>query len=266
MARIVCALRVVVCFSVWVFLAIGVAHAETRVTSLVPGAAPADTVAAGGLFTCALTTNGRVTCWGDNNKGQLGRDSSVAKDPTPNLVVGVDQVVSLAAGDAHVCALRQNGSVWCWGANDKGQLGDGTTITRRLPVPVAVFPNQGGQSKAGIIRITAGYQHTCAIDSTNTPYCWGDNSVGQCGFTASSATTPTLVPLANVVSIHSGQMSLSTFAVQANGNLFCWGSNSYGECGTGSGKTVETYPVEVPLPFVAVPYSQGTAPVGVSSL
>jgi four helix bundle protein len=102
----------------------GVAQAETRVTSLVPGAAPTDTIASGLDFTCAITTDGHVACWGKNDNGQLGHDTSEPFNPTPTLVTGIDEVVSIAAGASHVCALRQSGQVWCWGLNSYGQLRD----------------------------------------------------------------------------------------------------------------------------------------------
>ena len=154
--------------------------AETRISSLVQGAAPSDTIVTGAGFACALMTDGRVSCWGSNGRGQLGRDSSITFSPQPAPVVALDQVVSLAAGGEHACALRQNGSVWCWGNNESGQLGDGTNKDRPLPVQAA-FPSQTNSPRTGMVRLTAGKAHSCAADSSYQAYCWGDNSSGQLG-------------------------------------------------------------------------------------
>jgi alpha-tubulin suppressor-like RCC1 family protein len=208
-----------------------------------------------------------------NDHGQLGRDAkSISFSPTPDFVVGLDQVVSLAAGWGHACALRQNGSVWCWGSNDSGQVGDGTTKDRYLPVAV-IFPFSGSIPKIGIVRITAGVDHSCAIDETNSLYCWGGNSLGEAGLGQQvlSATAPTLISFANnVVSVHSGPSAAHTCAVLADGSMKCWGWNGQGQLGNGLTNTVVWDPTSAPqvqLPqSVTVPYSTSTNPAGVTSV
>lgn len=96
-------------------------------------------VAAGSVHSCALRANGRVRCWGHNNLGQVG--TGAFSDPvlTQTPVVQLQNVAAIAAGRDHSCALRQNGTVRCWGRNTHGALGDGTTIPRPQPVAV-LFP------------------------------------------------------------------------------------------------------------------------------
>jgi alpha-tubulin suppressor-like RCC1 family protein len=96
-------------------------------------------VAAGYSHTCAIATDGSVWCWGDNRTGQLGRatepcDAALCPNPIPTLVSGLpSDVVSITAAYHWTCALERDGTVWCWGQNSGGQLGDGTLATRWLP-------------------------------------------------------------------------------------------------------------------------------------
>jgi len=231
---------------------------------LVPGASATDTIASGRAFTCAITTDGHVACWGKNAYGQLGHDTSEPFNPTPTLVTGLDEVVSIAAGMAHVCALRQSGQVWCWGDNSYGQLGDGTKTSRSVPVRVPTYHYRAFD------RITAGQSHTCAVTEDGIVVCWGSNTAGQLGLASSwlQATVPTGTSVFNATNVMSGPSAMHTCAVLATGELKCWGYNSNGQCGgVGSGTGVEFTPVAVQLPTANVPYS--TAParqVGVASL
>ena len=240
-----------------------VAVAETRVTSLVPGAAPTDTISSGLDFTCAITTDGHVACWGKNDIGQLGHDTSEPFNPTPTLVIGLDEVVSIAAGMAHACALRQSGQVWCWGDNGYGQLGDGTMTNRPAPVRV---PNLNYFSFG---HITAGAWHTCALTDYGAVFCWGDNTYGQLGIGAGieRLNVPSYGPNINAVNITSGSAAWHTCATLATGELKCWGANESGECGAGTASTAEYSPVTVQLPKSSVPYSNAPPrTIGVASL
>ncbi|MEM5880180.1 MAG: hypothetical protein QXQ16_02740, partial [Candidatus Aenigmatarchaeota archaeon] len=92
--------------------------------------------------------NGSIACWGDNMYGQLGDGTTTSKS-TPVLVQGIDNAVSVAAGEAHTCALLSNGSIACWGRNGRGQLGDGTTTDRYTPVLVLNYNLGGRYDKTG---------------------------------------------------------------------------------------------------------------------
>lgn len=132
-------------------------------------------VTAGMDHTCAEGSNQRIYCWGLNQHGQLGTAGGQTSTPQP--VVAPDGVILSrpVAGANHTCANGNNGMVYCWGSNDKGQLGDGTT-DKRL-VPVAVLAPEG----VSLHDVIAGYLHTCAMSTTGRPYCWGDNSEGKIG-------------------------------------------------------------------------------------
>ena len=127
-------------------------------------------IAAGAQHSCATTTAGDVYCWGANDQMQLG--SSGAGSASPRKVVGVSGAVALAAGADHTCALLGGGDVVCWGANDAGQLGTGQT-------GAAALAGDPVTSLSGVTALAAGDRHSCAIDSDDSVWCWGDNSVSQ---------------------------------------------------------------------------------------
>jgi alpha-tubulin suppressor-like RCC1 family protein len=133
--------------------------------------------------------------------------------------------VDLALGAAHSCALAVDGTVWCWGDNDYGQLGDGSTAPSFEPVPVLGLPPA--------TRLALGYDHSCAIDGQGGLYCWGRNGAGQLGIGSMDASlVPAPVPLSGVVDVAAGEAH--TCAVVATGEVLCWGANTSGQLGVGS--------------------------------
>lgn len=130
-------------------------------------------IAAGQNQTCVRQTAGTVMCWGINNTGQLGNGLKVATSSTPTSVVGLTDATQLAGGSNHFCAIRQGGSVVCWGSNEYGQVGDGTEDERLTPTAVS------GLTDA--VEIAGGLNHTCARRATGAVVCWGSNDRGQLG-------------------------------------------------------------------------------------
>lgn len=133
-------------------------------------------VAAGGVHTCALTVAGASYCWGFNNNGQLG-DGSIQSKNVPTGVTNVpsfERCRRLFGGLMHTCAESIDGSIWCWGLNGNGQVGDGTTENRAAPAKVSMDPTAGAF-------VAAGGMHTCARGATGALYCWGWNESGQLG-------------------------------------------------------------------------------------
>jgi alpha-tubulin suppressor-like RCC1 family protein/murein DD-endopeptidase MepM/ murein hydrolase activator NlpD len=133
-------------------------------------------------------------------------------------------VTTVATGDNHTCVI-DNGSAKCWGRNNRGQLGDGTTITRTTPIQVNGLTN-------GITAIASGAEHTCALTSSGGVKCWGSNSDGQLGDgTTSDRLTPTDVTglTSGVVAIAAGRAH--TCALTSSGGVKCWGNNSWGQLG-----------------------------------
>jgi alpha-tubulin suppressor-like RCC1 family protein len=185
-------------------------------------------VSAGGWHTCALTSAGGVKCWGRNGDGQLG-DGTNTQRTTPTNVSGLTSgIAAIGAGRQHTCAVNAQGGVKCWGLNNYGQLGDGTTTIRATPVSVSGLAG-------AVVSIAAGRHHTCALTSTADVQCWGANYAGQLGNgTTTDSTMPVnVLGLANnVVAVGAGESH--TCALTNVGAVTCWGSNGHGQLGDGT--------------------------------
>jgi alpha-tubulin suppressor-like RCC1 family protein len=186
------------------------------------------TLAAGAEHTCALTSAGGVKCWGDNESGELGDETTIDRY-SPVAVSGLGSgVAAVSVGGAHTCALTSGGGVICLGGNDFGQLGDGTTTERHVPVAVSGFAS-------GAAALAAGSGHTCALTSAGGVKCWGDNGSGQLG---DGTTTERHTPVA-VSGLASGVAAISagdfhTCALTSAGGVKCWGRNADGQLGDGT--------------------------------
>lgn len=168
--------------------------------------------AVGGSHACALV-GGRAVCRGTNDRGQAG--ASVGSG-----------FAALAVGNAHTCGLDDEGVAMCWGANDGGQLGDGSRTDRSSPVPV--------RTDLRFEQLTAGTSHTCGILGGGLPVCWGENLSGQLGDgSRNDARFPRAVGGGlTFTSLVAGWSH--TCGLTSNGNAFCWGLNSDGQLGDGS--------------------------------
>lgn len=191
---------------------------------------------------CTINRNGRAYCWGNNGSGQLG-DGTQSERRTPTAVQGIGRaVVRLAAGGDHTCAQDLRGRSWCWGFNGVGALGDGTMESRLTPVEVAGM-GLGGSS------ITAGREHSCALNRHGRAYCWGVNWAGMLGDgTGDQRLTP--VPVAGLgrglLEIAAG--GYSTCALDVQHQAWCWGSNYWGALGDGTNaQRLAPVPVVMPL-------------------
>jgi alpha-tubulin suppressor-like RCC1 family protein len=206
------------------------------------------TISAGARHNCALTSGGGVKCWGDNEYGQLG-DGTTTNRHIPVTVSGLASgVATISAGQNHTCALTRAGGVKCWGANDFGQLGDGTTTNRHTAVAVSGLAS-------GIAAISAGAGHNCALTSGGGVKCWRDNGYGQLG----DRTTTERHAAVAVSGLASGVAAVAagwvhTCALTSGGRVKCWGWNHFGQLGDGT--TIDRHrPVEVirALPPCVVP-------------
>lgn len=136
--------------------------------------------------TCATKSDRTVWCWGSAQFGQLGNGSSSGDQLTPVQVTGLTDAYVLSTGDHHNCAVKLDRTVWCWGKNSDGQIGDNSKANALTPKQVLNIDNASS--------VTAiGYLHTCATKSDGSAWCWGDNSMGQLG--NNQLGTDSLVPV-----------------------------------------------------------------------
>ena len=203
----------------------------------------ATSVSAGAHHTCGVR-DGRVYCWGRDLSGQLGQSPSSYPNGADHPVKisalgqagGNKAIIAVAAGYNHTCALDGEGSVFCWGLNDRGQLGDPLVTVDTLPHPQPTQVVQVG-SKDGFLHnvttIAAGEGHTCAT-SSSTVYCWGDNTYAQSGG------DPALAGLYSAAHDIGGNFAGAVLAVTAGPKhtcastgttSTCWGTQMLGELG-----------------------------------
>ena len=205
---------------------------------VVPGLAGITQVAVGSDHMLALDSAGTVWSWGDNLNGQLGNGTTSSiegSNPTPVPVPGLTAVTQIAAGSDFSLALRGDGTVWAWGGNAYGQLGDHTTTDRDRPEQVP------GLTK--ITKVVAGYQTSYAIGAGGVLLAWGNNAQGLLGNGTSTgiSAVPAQVPgLTGVTAVSSGGASgfeggSETVAVVGQaGTLWSWGPNAFGQAGDGT--------------------------------
>lgn len=180
--------------------------------------------------TCFLTNAGAAYCWGNNDRGQIGDGTTTADPqngrPTPTPVLGGLVFSALATGEAHSCGVTAAGPAYCWGSNDFGRLGDGSTTSSLTPVQV-----QGGRS---FVSLASGAAHTCGLTAAGAAYCWGYNNAGQLGdATTVDRSAPTLVQGGYAfVSLTAG--GYHTCGVTTSGAAYCWGYNGFGQLGDGT--------------------------------
>ncbi|HYO56780.1 RCC1 domain-containing protein, partial [Archangium sp.] len=186
--------------------------------------------------TLLVRLDGTVWSWGFGGFGQLGDGTTTSVRTTPVQVQGLTSAVSVAAGGDHSLALRHGGTVWAWGANSSGQLGNASITQRTTPVQVSGL--------TGVTAIAAGEGHSLAVRDDGTLWAWGENASGQLG---DGSTTDRLSPvqvsgLTGVVAVAAGyDFSL---ALRNDGTVWGWGDNVKGELGNGT-TTASPTPVQV---------------------
>ncbi|MCX6530053.1 MAG: OmpA family protein [Actinobacteria bacterium] len=224
-------------------------------------------LAVGKTHACAVSGSnssapgaGKLYCWGDNQFGQLGNgvnvDSSVPILVSDNGAFVNTSVAGVFAGDNHTCAitLAPTNRLFCWGYNNKGQLGDGTQVDKNLSAAVVgVFTATGTVAAANFYPwAAAGAEHTCAVSSNNSNkiYCWGENGSGQLG---DGGTTDSLLPVTTGLTGGGASSTRSAYMTAGSdftcasdaGSIKCWGENGSGQMGNGGTADVVT-PTNVP--------------------
>ena len=211
------------------------------------------TLVAGDNHTLALKNDGTVWAWGKNTYGQLGNQSSTnASAPVQVLDDNGDAylegVVAIAANADYSLALKADGSLWGWGLNDQGQLGDGTVNSHNLPVQVKGTGRTGYLTD--VVGMAAGEKHALVVKSDGTVWAWGDNQYWQLGdHSDMESFTPVQVTgsggtgtLTDVVAVTAGRDA--SYALKADGTVWAWGYNAFGQIGDGSTTHAEA-PVQV---------------------
>ena len=227
----------------------------------VPGISNAVSIVAGAGHTCAAQADGQVYCWGENDDGEAGNGSYLGQQTIPHVVYGIASPVEMVAGAEHTCARFESGQNACWGNNDDGRLGDGTTIDSALPLIIglgavtklgagdrASFAIAGGEARAwgagfantpqaigAALDASAGSDHACVLETDRSVRCWGENYSHQLGDGTNTAQPEPGITVPNVVnaaSIHARYES--SCAVLMDGTIKCWGLNADGRLGVGN--------------------------------
>jgi alpha-tubulin suppressor-like RCC1 family protein len=246
-------------------LATGWGTPQCELISQLSSSSPAQNLAvsSGGHHTCAIRNNGMLYCWGQNDHGQLGNGTNT--DSTVPVAVSAQNAwtgygsagginaIALSAHYEYTCALMSDLSVWCWGDNNWGQLGNGTFTDSSIPVKVTGLSDVNG--------ISAGGTYACALLNTDNVECWG-------GHVSDGINPPQ--PPTNV--LHSGGDALSDVSAISTGSAFscaivstdhhveCWGSNTWGQLGNGGHGDAD------PTPAPVVMDSSGILLVGATAI
>ncbi|HET9004781.1 MAG TPA: hypothetical protein VFN39_12325 [Gemmatimonadaceae bacterium] len=236
-------------------------------------------ISAGAGYTCALDERGAAWCWGTGERGQLGTGRPSDSSRVPVAVQTARRFAAISSSVSHSCAVERTGAVWCWGANESGQLGAATPALSALPVSVdghsfrdvaagpsftcattvdggvdcwgVGTPNAGSAGPLPIpglheiVAVSAGANVTCAIDSSGAGWCWGANDFGQLGAgRLDRRDAPVRAPLriaTDAPLVHISVGDGRSCAIAAGGALFCWGINDNHVLGA---NTTEGCPVE----------------------
>jgi len=198
-------------------------------------------VSAGRNFSCALTSEGDVLCWGSNAAGQLGLPDDIGSMDEPTPVPGVEDAVAIASGWAHTCAVVPAG-LWCWGSDRDSQIGDGGGLVGER------FSSGMPEGLDAVEQIHAGAFHTLALDDRGRLWGWGYAHHGQLGVPAGSEliSAPRFLDVdPQAVAVGAGAQHSCWFDARAD--LLCMGSNTHGQLG--NGMTTDSHvPVRVVLP------------------
>ena len=235
---------------------------ERRMPITIAGLTGVAEVHASGSHTCARLDDGTVRCWGSNESGQLGdavsphatscRDGATTIDcaTSPVNVNTIDDATALAVNGGSACVIRADGTVWCWGANHYGQLGNGTLVQSNTPVQA--------MGLTGVTAIAGGGEHYCALVAGGNVKCWGENFHSQLGDNALHANCPfggeshdcasTAVDVPGITGATALALGSSHSCVLLADGVSCWGNNIVYQSGVR-----DTQRVMVPTMVAGIP-------------
>jgi alpha-tubulin suppressor-like RCC1 family protein len=192
-------------------------------------------VSPGGVHSLGLRTNGTLWAWGNGGFGRLGDNSTTSKRSPVSVVGGFTDWCQVSAGYNHSLGVRTNGTLWAWGCNGVGQLGDNTTTSRSSPVSVVGGFTDWCQVSGGGALSLSGHGHSIGLRSNGTLWAWGSNSCGRLG---DNTTTNRASPVSVVGGFTDWcQVSAGVWhnmGVRTNGTIWGWGCNSFGRLGDGT--------------------------------
>jgi uncharacterized protein YjdB len=217
---------------------------DSTIPKAVSGGFSFTDIASGLSHTCGVTSSGDMYCWGENADGQLGIGSTSQLLAPTTAVSGSQTWVDVSAGSAHTCGTTTTGKVYCWGANNNGQLGrdPNTTTNSNTPIEVTI-------SGASLDTVELGFGYSCAITSNSDAYCWGFNGQGNFGNGGANATqfTPVQVGGGFDWSVMGAGLQ-HTCGINQLVDAYCFGDNDNGEIGLGTTSNVEFSPKAVSRP------------------
>jgi alpha-tubulin suppressor-like RCC1 family protein len=248
--------------------ATGATNNPVTLTAIVSTYVTYTKVVLGASFGCGLTTAATVYCWGGDGEGELGdggADLGVLVPVRANIPYSAtNPVIDIEAGSFHACALQQSGAVYCWGRNDKGQLGVTVTTT-----PIATPTLISGHTYQ---MISLGSLHSCGVEGTpsnrfaNYLDCWGDNTDAEFGNNATNnlpTYAPVMVQYNAYYSVSAGNLYTCAITAATGGSLYCWGNDQFAQLGNGTtggnftGPILVNLAVGAPSPPVPVSVSAG---------
>lgn len=193
-------------------------------------------ISAGGQHTLAIAQDGTLWAWGNKDFGQLGNNTTSGYETNPIQISNEPNWAFVSAGEFHSLAIKKDGTLWAWGDNSYGQLGDNSTTQRNVPVQIGAATDWVG--------VYAGFEHSMARKADNSLWSWGDNSFGELG---NGNTIQQNTPVQVGSDTHWQTVSLGrshNVALKTNGQLWSWGRNNYGQLGIGN-TTNQLNPIQI---------------------
>jgi alpha-tubulin suppressor-like RCC1 family protein len=181
-------------------------------------------VSAGCFHTSALKTDGSLWAWGSNNLGRLGDNTATDRSSPVREITSSTNWCQVSAGGYHTGAIKTDGSLWAWGFNGSGRLGDNTTTSRSSPVREIT-------SSTNWCQVSAGCTHTSALKTDGSLWAWGNNGSGRLGDNTATARSSPVQEITSSTNWCQVSAGYHTSALKTDGSLWSWGNNGSGRLG-----------------------------------